>query len=210
MRDVVIIGAGGFGREVAWLIEDINKVEHTWNIIGFLDDNQVGKVLDRYKILGTVSDYKNFDCYFVIAIANGDIRFKIEDSMLDVAMERFPNIIHPSVIFSNDFEMGCGNIIHCQSVVSTEVVLGNFCVIDSLNYIGHDVVINDYVTIFPSCNISGFVNLESYVQVGVGSKILQNISVGRNSIIGAGSVVTRSFAKKVMAYGVPCKKIKDL
>ena len=80
MKDVVIIGAGGFAREVAWLIEEINKKNEQWNILGFIDDNSenVGKSLNGYKIIGN-TDYlneMNKNIYAVIAIGNGKTRKK--------------------------------------------------------------------------------------------------------------------------------------
>ena len=76
MKNLIIIGASGFGREVAWLVERINKANPTWNLMGFIDDapDMQGKTVNGYAVLGTTEDVSKFDAHYVCAIGSAKIR----------------------------------------------------------------------------------------------------------------------------------------
>src|SRR5699024_1378644 len=107
MKDIVIIGAGGFGREVAWIIEDINKKSLQWNILGFVDDNETvqGKYFGDYSIIGKLDYLFDKELNVVIAIAKPTIRRLIYNK-LKHTKNIFPTLIHPSVIYSKTVTFG--------------------------------------------------------------------------------------------------------
>lgn len=209
MKDVVIIGAGGFGREVAWLIEDINKVKKEWNIIGFVDDNEAihSSIINGYKVVGNVEWLKNQELYVVNAIGDPLIKKQIIKK-LENSKNIYPVLIHPSVIYSNKVSFGKGCIICAGNIITVNIQIGKHVIINLDCTIGHDVVIGDYTTVLPSVNISGTTKLGECVSIGTGSVIIQGVTVGENAIIGAGAVVIKDLPASCTAVGTPAKPIK--
>lgn len=209
MKDIVIIGAGGFGREVAWLIEDINRENREWNVIGFIDDNQFiqGTEISGYKVVGNSNWLKEQELYVVNAIGNPFIKKKVM-SQLSGSKNRYPVLIHPSVIYSDNITFGEGSIICAGSILTVNIIIGKHVIVNLDCTIGHDAIIGDYSTILPSANVSGFVKIDECVSVGTGSAIIHGISIGENTIIGAGAVVVKDLPANCTAVGSPAKPIK--
>lgn len=214
MQDIYIVGAGGFGREVQWLIERINAVEPVWNIRGYIDDNQNGIVND-HPVVGTVDSFLHAHgddpqkVAVVCAIGSSKVRKTVLDRFASCDWIDFPNLIDPSVLMSDRISMGRGNIICAGNILTVNIILGDFNIINLDCTVGHDVVMKDYVTLYPSANISGATTLEDGVEIGTGAHIIQGLSVGPGSIIGAGSVVIRDIPPCCTAVGNPCKVIKS-
>lgn len=211
MQDIVIIGAGGFSREVAWLIEDINLKNNLWNLIGYIDENlnNKGNYLNGYEVLGDFSDVKvgNKEIYYICAVGDTLVRKKLSKKAENVGLK--PAIlIHPSVITSKYVAIGEGTIICSSNIITVNVQIGKHVIVNLDCTIGHDVVIEDYVTILPSVNVSGAVILEEGSNIGTGSAIIQGKRVGVNSIIGAGTVVVKDIPGNCTAVGVPAKILK--
>ena len=209
MKDIAIIGAGGFGREVAWLIEDINKANCEWNIIGLIDDNEEiqGKEIDGYEVIGNIEWLKKQNLYVVNAIGDPIIKKKIIQR-LEGSNNQYPVLIHPSVICSEKVQFGEGSIICAGNILTVNISIGNHVIVNLDCTIGHDAKIGDYSTVLPSVNISGFVELGECVSVGTGSAIIQGLTIGKNTVIGAGTVVTKDLPANCTAVGVPAKAVK--
>lgn len=209
MKDIIIIGAGGFGREVAWLIEDINKINPIWNVVGFVDDNKdiQGEEINGYKVVGDTEWLKEQEFNVVNAIGNPIVKKKVMDRLLK-SENVYPTIIHPSVICSNLVNIGEGAIICAGNILTVNINIGKHTIINLDCTIGHNVAIGDYSTILPSVNISGFVKIDECVSVGTGTAIIQGIKIGKNTIIGAGSVVVNDLPTNCTAIGAPAKPIK--
>ena len=208
MKKIYIIGAGGLAREIAWLIEDINKKKPTWEIMGFIDENEnnIGKELNGYRVLGDLKYLNNQEkSYVIIAIGAGEIRKKIVEK---IRKHEYPILIHPSVIISKFVTIGKGSIICAGSIVTTNIEIGNHVVISLDSTISHDVILKSYTTILPSSNISGNVIIDEETTIGTGSAIIQGITIGKKCMVGAGSVVTKGILDYSTAVGVPAKVIK--
>lgn len=202
MKDIVIVGAGGFGRETALMVEQL----HAWNIIGFYDDGLKPKtIVDGLPVRGNVSRLNEVthDLAVVIAIADPSIRQQIANSLKNQKLY-FPTLLHPTVLAGhteNKFGKGC--IITAGVILTTGITLGDFVIVNLATTIGHEVCIDHYTSIMPQCSISGSVKLGERCFVGSGSRILQGISIGDDSIVGAGAVVTKSFEANSKLVGVP-------
>lgn len=209
MKDIVIIGAGGFGREVAWLIEDINKNKLEWNIKGFVDENpeMSGKLINGYKVLGDLTWLKKQDIYAVCAIGDPKTKKNIIDK-LSGSKVKYPVLIHPSVIKSDIVKIEEGSIICAGNILTVNIEMGKHVIINLDCTVGHDAKIKDYSTVLPSVNISGYVILEECVSVGTNSAIIQGVKIGRNTIIGANSAVIKDLPENCTAVGTPAKPIK--
>lgn len=209
MNNIVIIGSGGFGREVAWLIEDINAVNKQWDLLGFVDDNHVGEIINGYPVLGNLDWLKDQKLNVVCAVGDPTTK-KIIMKKLESSKNIYPILIHPSVIMSKLVNIGHGTIICAGNILTVNITIGNHVIINLDSTIGHDAIINDYCTILPSVNISGNVVLEERVSVGTGSQVIQGLSIGKNTTIGAGSVVVKNIASNVVAVGLPARPIKEI
>lgn len=210
MKDLYIIGAGGFGREVAWLIERINEKELTWNLKGFIDDNASlwGTKEDEYEVLGGCEHLKQLgEVYAVCAVGSARVRKMIIKKFKDSKVQ-FATLIDPSVIVSKRAEIGEGTIICAGTIVTVDVEIGNHVIINLDCTIGHDDVIEDYVTIYPSANVSGNVVVGEGSELGTGMQIIQGKNVAAGVVIGAGAVVVKNIDEVGTYVGSPANKIR--
>ncbi len=211
MKKVAIYGAGGFGREVACLLNKINEVKSTWNLVGFFDDGvSVGSAISHFgQVLGGLKELNDWpsDLSIVLTIDNPKI---VQDivSKINNPNILFPNIIAPTVYFadSQTFKIGKGNIIQKHCSFSCDVTIGDFNVMDGADVFGHDDVVGSYNTFMPAMRISGEVTIGNCNFFGVGSIILQQIKIGNNIRLGAGSVLMRKPKDGCLYMGNPAKK----
>lgn len=212
MKNLIIIGAGGLGREVAWLVERINARSPEWNILGFVESDPKKKHqrINGYSVLGGDEVLEEYpDVYVVCAIAAPEIRKKIV-SCIQKTMPyvKFATLIDPTAEMSRWVTIGEGTIICAHAIVSVNTTIGSHVIIDWDSTVGHDSVISDFVTAYPSVNISGNTMIGQCSEVGTGTQIIQGKKIGACAIIGAGSVVVKDIPPKCTAVGVPAKPIK--
>lgn len=209
MQKIVIIGAGGFGRETAFLVEEINRQKPCWELLGFLDENVAmhGKSLNGYSVLGGLDwclDHSN--TAFACAIGNPQSRKKVV-GILKQSGTQFPNLIHPNVINYPGNILKAGNIIHPGNIINVNVSVGNYVCFEMGSTIGHDVVIQDLVSVMPGVNVAGNVVLEEGCFLGTGCSIIQGKRIGKWSIVGAGSVVIDDVPPYSTVVGVPARVV---
>lgn len=212
MKDIAIFGVGGFGREVLALIKDINKVEPTWNIVGFFDDGyEKGEMFNGYRNLGKVEDLNKWETSISLAVSIGSpvIKKKVLDNIKNPLVD-YPTLIHPSVwIGDNNFvEIGKGCIICAGNLITTNIKIHDFVILNLGCTVGHDTVIKDYAAFMPSVNISGEVSIGEGVYVGTGAHIINHLEIGEYTTVGAGAVVCKTLPGHCTAVGVPAKVVK--
>ena len=213
MNKILIYGSSGFAKEVAFLIEEINRRKKEYEILGYLDDNTAnhGKIVYNYPVLGD-QDYLNHisePVNLVIGIGNPRLKEKIVSKLQKFSNIIYPILVHPNVIISKSVKFQPGTIITAGNIFTVDIEIGKHVTINLDCTIGHDTVIEDYVTLAPSVNVSGNVYIECLCDIGTGTQIIQGKRIGTDSIIGAGSVVTKDIPQKVVAVGVPAKAIKE-
>ncbi len=210
MEKIAIIGSGGFGREVKMLIDQINKANPQFEIVGFFDDHKTSDIINGIPYLGTLEQAANMTDPISYAIGVGDpkTRKKIVEK-LERPEASFPNLIHPSVLFGDDgVLLGRGNIICAGSIITVNITIRDFVILNLSCTVGHDTVINSYSSFMPSVNISGEVVVGEGVYVGTGAKIINQLEIGEYTIIGAGAVVSKTLPTHCTAVGIPAKPIK--
>lgn len=211
MKKLVIIGAGGVGRETSLIIREINNYEPTWKVLGFIDDNHKkwGTVVDDLEILGGMEYLKTLDedTYVVISIAN----YKVKKRIVEELKGEFPfaTIIHPRVLTHEFMTVGEGTIIYEGAILTSDIRIGSQVIISPKCGIGHDSIVKDYVTLLWNVNISGNDVIEEGVMMGTCSTIIQNLKVGREATVGAGAVVVSNIPPGATAVGVPAKIIRQ-
>lgn len=212
MKDLYIVGAGGFGREVLWLVERINNLEKTWNFKGFIDDNKRlhGSNQGGYEVIDGCEyfDKITHDVWVVCAVGSAKVKKKIVEELVKKKHVRFATLIDPSVIISKRVEIGEGSIICAGTIITVDIKIGKYVIVNINSTVGHDVRVKDYVTVYPSTNISGNVFVGETVEIGTGVQIIQGKKIGNYSIIGAGAVVVNDIPEMSTAVGCPAKPIK--
>jgi len=211
MKDIIIIGAGGFGREIKCLLDDINDFaeDNVYNIVGFVDDG-IAKNTDiqNLKVLGSLDYLKKLDknVYVCLGVGNPKVKQLITSKLSGF---NFPTLIHPTVSLSGyNITIGEGSII-CKGVLLTcDIEIEKYVTVNLQCTIGHDVLINNFSSIMPSVNISGEVTLKENVYIGSGAILINQKTIGKNAIIGAGAVVTKDIPDNCTAVGAPAKPIK--
>jgi sugar O-acyltransferase (sialic acid O-acetyltransferase NeuD family) len=209
MKNIAIYGAGGFGREIACLIKQINLVKPQWNLVGFFDDGVRAGESNRYGVvLGNIDTLNSYshNLSLVIAIATPDHIRKIVKKIVNPLID-FPNIFAPNVIIFDQetLAIGKGNIVFFGCRLSCDVKIGNFNLLNGLVSLGHDVKIGNYNVLQPSARLSGesIVGDENFF--GVQSVVLQGIRVGSNTRIGANSVVMQNTKDNNLYFGNPAR-----
>lgn len=207
--DLIIVGAGGLGREVySWLSQEI-KEKNDYKIKGFIDDNPHS--LDGYdysaKVIGTIFDYQpNPGEKLVLSILDPFVKKEIIKSLSEKGA-KFYRLIHPSAILGFNVKIGKGCIISPNCILTNDIKIGNFVFINTNSTIGHDAVIGDFTSINGKVEITGKVKVGSGCLFGVGAKVIPGRKIGDDVVVGAGSVVIRNVGSNVSIFGNPAKKI---
>lgn len=210
-KKLVIFGAGGFGREVQWLIDRINVQESVWDILGFIDDGKsVGMTSDGCKIIGGLEYLLQVQetMAVVCAVGNAQIRKKIIEKCKTNPYLYFPNMVDPSVIMSDKVQMGEGNIICAGTVLTVDIHINDFVIINLNTTIGHDAIIQSYVTIYPNVNVSGMVRVDENCELGTGTQIIQGVHINSQIILGAGTVVISDLEDAGTYVGIPARQVR--
>lgn len=209
MRQLAIIGAGGFGREVLDVVEAVNAAREEWSFVGFFDDGapDEGRLAARnVQHLGGTERIASLDAYYSIGIGTGLVRQRL-DEQLRQAGRPSAVLVHPSATCGGVVALGDGAIVTAGVRITTNVSLGRHVHVNINSTIGHDCQIGDYVTINPGVNVSGEVTIGKRVMLGTGSAVLQGLSLGDDCIVGAGAVVTRDVPSGATVVGVPAKPL---
>lgn len=196
-KSVIIIGAGGHAKVVADIVEKSGD-----KVLGFLDDHfDKGQELLGYPILGHVDEVTQFkEHYFVVAIGDNYTRKFIADAYANI---KFYTAIHPAAVIGLDVEIGEGTVIMANAVINPSTNIGNHSIINTSSVIEHDNVLDDFVHVSPKAVTGGGVYIGTLSHIGIGVTVKNNISIIRESIIGAGSVVVKNIIEKGTYVGVP-------
>lgn len=208
MKEIVIVGAGGFGRELLQWIKDINKVENKWIIKGFIDDNLTalnGYDCD-YNVIGAVKDWQpSKNEVYACAIANPQIKEKVALG-LKVRGAVFTSVIHPKASLGSYNKIGEGLVMYPGARINVNTKIGDYVTLLSSG-IGHDVNIGDYSTISSYCGVNGHVQIGSRVFIGGNAVIIPSKKIGDDAYVGAGSVVVSNVKAGTKVFGNPAKRL---
>jgi sugar O-acyltransferase (sialic acid O-acetyltransferase NeuD family) len=213
MKKVVIIGAGGFGREVLDIIDACNLSQETYDPLGFVVDPEFGEpgtLINERPILGGfdwLAEHVD-DTHVVCAVGASHQRYQLIERARKLNC-RFISLIHPSVIRTRWISIGEGVIIAAGCILTNQIQIGNHVHINLDCTIGHDAHLKDFATLAPGVHVSGKVLLETGCYVGTGANIIEKLQIGEWSIVGAGSVVTGNIPANSTAVGIPAKVIKE-
>lgn len=201
MTAVVIVGAGGHGREVLQVLRDEGRAE----FLGFLDDREPDPdLLSRIdaRWLGPVAQLADLpeDVEYVVGIGSGAVRQAIDAQAGDRGAY---TLVHPWASVGPDVALSPGVVVFAFATVTTNIRLGRHVHVGRGCAVGHDSTLEDYVTLFPLSSVSGNVHLKPKVTVGTTASIRQGLRVGDGTTIGSGAAVVTDLPPGVVAVGVP-------
>lgn len=211
MKDIAIYGAGGFGKEVACIINKINEQIPCWRLIGFFDDGIAkGTQISHFgKVLGSKDDLNGWKVPISVVFAIGSPKILqllveyINNNKVD-----YPNIIHPEVAFADKESLiiGKGNVITRGCSFSCDVSVGDFNQFNSISALAHDVKVGSFNVFMPLVRVSGEVQIGNMNFFGIGAIILQQIKIGNNTRLGAGSILMSKTKDGFLYMGNPARR----
>jgi sugar O-acyltransferase (sialic acid O-acetyltransferase NeuD family) len=209
MKKLLIIGGGGFGREVLCWALDMEPHQDEWKIGGFLDDNPAA--LDgfgfSYPIVGAPANYvPSSDDVFICAIGAPAIKMRICNKFEKMGA-RFISLIHPTATVGRNNNIGYGCILCPHSCITTNVTLGNFVTLNLYSCVGHEAIVGEGTTLSAHCDVTGNTRLGKGIFLGSHAAVLPGASVGDHAVVGAGSVVLRKVKPGATVMGVPARQV---
>jgi sugar O-acyltransferase (sialic acid O-acetyltransferase NeuD family) len=211
MQDIVIVGVGGLGREIAEWVEDINEVKPTFRVLGFLDDDATkhGSVRHGLEVLGGIDwlTGRTRTVASVIGVGNPAPKRRVVER-LRAHSAGFPSILHPNAVIGRHVVLGEGCVVCPGVIITTDIQIGRFVTFNFGLTVGHDATIDDYVTLAPGVNISGYVKVREGADLGANVSTVPSVEIGAWSIVGASAAVAHSLPANCTAVGVPARVIK--
>lgn len=208
MKKLIIIGAGGHGRVVADCAEQLGE----YSQIVFLDDcfNE-NKENSEWTVIGSVKDFPQYieQADFIVAFGNNRLRKRIL-MQLKKAKANIVSLIHPSAVVSPHTFIGKGVVVFANAVINIGAHVADGCIINTAATVDHDCELHLCVHISPGANIAGGVHIAQLSWVGIGSTVVEYITLADNTQVGAGAVVTQSTQANSLYLGVPAKRVRSL
>jgi sugar O-acyltransferase (sialic acid O-acetyltransferase NeuD family) len=204
-KDIVIISAGKFGREICSFARQTIEAGQDWRIKGFLDSrsDQLQRFDHPVPILSSVEKYEPCENdLFLCAIGTSDDRRRYSEVILQKG-GRFATLIHPTAVLGDSITLGEGVIIAPHVVLTSHMVLGDSVYVGPHSLLSHDNQIGSWCQISGHCAIGGCVTLGESVFLGIGAIIMPDLQIGKNAFVGIGSVVIRNVPEGRKVFGNP-------
>nr|WP_263314147.1 acetyltransferase [Mammaliicoccus sp. Marseille-Q6498] len=205
MKPLLLIGNGGHAK----VVKDIVNLSDEYTFKGYLDDNISEPYVENDVIYDNLSNIQKYqeDYYFNIAIGSNGIREKVFNK-LDIPIEKYPVLKHPTSIISPSVNIGFGTVIMAKCVINAETKIGTHCIINTAAIVEHDNVISDYAHISPNSTLTGGVKVGTKSQIGASATVIPTKKVGDNTIVGAGATVVNDIGNNQIVVGSPAKPIR--
>ncbi len=207
--DLVLFGAGGFGREVHQLVKDINRRQPSWNLLGFLDEKlEAGQTVQGLPVLGSyewLADHPR--ARVTVAIGQPAIKHRIVQRLRTLGAG-FGTLIHPDTTLGDGVALGDGTIVAAGCRLTTDIQIGAHVILNLNCTVGHDSTIGDYTTLAPNCNLSGNTHLGEGCDLGTNAVTLPGVSLGAWSVLGAAALLRESAPDNVVMVGVPARQLR--
>ena len=210
--ELIIVGTKGHSKVVADAVESSNS----YDIVGFLDTFKTKKSYHSgRKILGSINEINNViiagsKTSFFIAIGDNWSRKTIHSLMYSIKPDiNFATIIHPSANIGKNVKLGKGVFIAAGATVNVDTKIGNFSILNSNSSIDHDSKLGSFSSLGPNCSTGGHVIIKSLSAVCIGATVLQGVTIGKETVVGAGSLVMVDCGNNGVFYGTPAKKIRS-
>ena len=210
-KDIVIISAGKFAREISSFVGDAIAAGQDWRIKGFLDSrsNQLDGFNRQATIISSVEDYEPCENdLFLCAIGKPADR-RTYTEIIQREGGRFATLVHPTAVVGDNITLGQGVMIAPHAVLTSDMRLGDSVYVGPLSCLSHDNVIGDWCQISGHCSLGGAVTIEEGCFFGIGAIVVPGVRIGRNAYVGIGSVVLKSVRAGVKVFGNPAITVEE-
>ncbi len=221
MRDLIIIGAGGFGAEAAWVVREVNAAaERTesrlmdWNLVGFADSDErkYQSAHAGYPVHGTIEQtagvFASRELFFFCAIGDNAVRRRVAAAAQSFGWKP-ATIIHPAAVIADTAVVLPGSFVGPGSVVSNNARVGEYAIVNMHVSVGHDVAVGDYCQLSPGSRVSGFCRIEDLASLGSNAVLLPATRVGECALVGACSLASGQIEAYTTVCGVPARTIRQ-
>ncbi|MFY8136633.1 MAG: acetyltransferase [Flavobacteriales bacterium] len=211
MKKVIILGTSGHSK----VVTDIFRASDEYEIVGYLSSDQSSDQFENLPILGTeesffASNSLGEDLYFFIAVGDNFLRQQISLKLRSLNTQiKFASAIHPSAVISPSAKIGAGTCIMANTVINANSNIGSLCILNTAASLDHDCVMGDFSSLAPGVHTGGNVTIGTCSAISIGSIVVHKITIGEHTVIGAGSTVTKNIEPFVVAFGSPCKKVRN-
>jgi len=212
-RPLLIVGAGGFGREVVEAVRAINQETPTWELLGFLDDGpslQGGEV-DGVPVLGEAAAIERFPAAQVVVCTGHPGNYFSRKRLvrrLDLSSDRYATLVHPTAVLPPGAQLGPGTVLLATVVATTPVRIGAHVAVMPGVVFTHDDVVEDYVTMGAGVRLAGGVTIGEGAYVGSGAMVRERVTVGPWALVGMGAVVLHCVPPGEVWAGVPARVVR--
>ena len=211
MKNIVLIGGG---NQAHYTIDIINK-EGKYNIIGIIDSiHDIGSNRFGYKVLGRQEDIIKLKEQYnieggIISIGDNWVRYYISSQIKkEIPDFNFVNAIHPSVVIGDNVQLGEGVVMMAGCIINPKSKIGDFTFFATGAQVDHDCNIKNYSSISAGSITGGYVTLGEFSAITLGVTVVDRLKIGKNTVVGAGSLVIKDLPDNVLVYGNPCKVIR--
>lgn len=209
-RSLVVVGSGGFGREVFDLLSTLPESFETLMCVDDKPSTYAISDMARrgVRYIGTIDEWSRIATNrheYIIAIGDPKTRRAVAHRLNGLQAAPASPLVHPKASVATGVSLGLNTIVCAGALISTNARLGQFVHVNPGAIIGHDAVLDSFVSINPGAIVSGSVSIGSSALVGAGSTILQGLSIGADSTVGASSCVTRNVLEATVVKGVPAR-----
>jgi sugar O-acyltransferase (sialic acid O-acetyltransferase NeuD family) len=218
-KEIYIVGAGGFGKEVADTIVAMNREEERFLIAGYIDDDPalMGKTINGVTIVGNTEHLIRIGRRAlenarplpsaILSVSEPAIKRRLAERLEGSVIPE--NIIHPSAVLSPYAVLGKGIVIQASVYVAPNAEIGDHVHVNVLSSVGHDVRLGAFASVMVLSALSGYATLGRCGYIATGVTVLPGVHIGENTHVGAGTVVTKDIPADVVAYGAPCRVIRE-
>jgi sugar O-acyltransferase (sialic acid O-acetyltransferase NeuD family) len=211
---LLIVGTGGYAKEVAQIARRIDPRLHVWKSISYVATSPAE--IGQPRPYGTI-DYSDTDVLsgavtadIIIGIGDSELRCRVASRYTELPILSFPNLIDPSVEIDRDLvALGKGNVIHRGVVLTCDIVVGDFNLFNKGCIVAHDVQVGSFNDVHPAASLHGYSRLGNGCVVGAGARVLPKVSVADRTTIGAGAILLRAVTEPGHVYaGIPAKRLR--
>ena len=211
MTDALLIyGCGGVGAFVLQVVRELNDVEPTWQVRGFLDDalELAGTTFHSHPVIGGVDLLRSIESgWAVVAVGAPSVKAKLS-ALMEAAGFEWATLVHPDVWLAAGVEVGGGSILYPGVKANVGCSIGAHCTVNMNVALGHDVRLEDFATVSPGAALGGYTRVGEGAFIGIGASLIQGVTIGAWSVVGAGAVVIEDVEPNTVVAGVPARVIK--
>lgn len=210
MRELLLIGAGGFARETAEAVHAVNAARPAWSLLGFLDDDPArrGTEIDGVPVLGPVDaihDHPRAQLVVCTGRPDNYVSRRIIVERLGLEDERYATVVHPTASVGRSCRVGAGTVLLAHVALTASVTVGRHVAVMPQVVLTHDVTVEDWATLGSGVRVGGGARVGSGAYIGAAASLRERVAVGARAMVGMSAVVTRDVPSERLWYGAPAR-----